>query len=163
MAMKEIAKAETAAREPKPIKPADVTIQASGFVFKSVVVNMQDDITLDDVGNKPGIWKNVQTDRTGKALTEDDKVEMRWLDKRVFAVVDYADSAGVVFCDIRKATKRDRDREPWKDGTYAIRWTTGGWAYFRIHDGVRPSNSSWPTWEAAKLACIREQYPARAA
>jgi hypothetical protein len=151
------------ARELKPIKVSSVMLQDKGFVYKTAVVNMPDEVTLDDVGNRPELWKVLQSDRTGKALVEDDRVELRWLDKRVYAVVDFADSNGVSFCDIRKVSKRDRDRAPFNDGNYAVRWVSDGWTYFRLSDGQRMSNASYGTWEAAKAALIREMYPARIA
>jgi len=151
-------------REPKPISPKAVRIHdQTGHCYRTFVVDVPDEITLDDIGNKPELWKNVQADRVGKALAEDDRVEMRWLDKQVYAVVDYADSNGVGFMDIRKVSKRDRDRTPFTDGHFEVKWTAGGWAYFRIHDGVRMTAASYPTWEATKAALIREQYPAKVA
>ncbi len=106
---------------PKPIKPSSVTVQEPGFVYKTVVVEMPDDVTLDDAFNNPSIWRNVQADRTGKSLVEDDKIEARWFGMWVYAVVDHADHAGASFIDIRKVTKKDRDRIPYTDGVYEIR------------------------------------------
>ena len=164
MTKTEVVKAGTPAREPKPIKPSAVRLQdQTGHCYKVFVVDMPDDTTLDDVGNRPELWKAVQADMIGKALSEDDKIEMRWQTMRAFAIVDHADANGVTFCDIRKVSKRDRDREAYNDGTYAVKWVPGGWTYFRIKDGVRMTSSSWSTPDAAKAALIREQYPARVA
>lgn len=164
MTKTEIAKTGTPVREPKPIKPSAVMPQdQTGHCYKTFVVDMPDDVTLDDVGNRPELWKLVQADNVGKAFSQDDKIEMRWQSMRVYAVVDFADANGVVFMDIRKVSKRDRDREFYTDGTFSVRWAPGGWAYFRVSDGVRMTSSSWSTPEAAKAALIREQYPARVA
>jgi hypothetical protein len=49
----------------------------------------------------------------------------------------------------------------YSDDTYEVKWAEGGgYSYFRKSDGVRMSNASWPTPEAAKLALMREQYSA---
>jgi hypothetical protein len=159
-----VVETKTELHQPKPIKPTAMKIHdQTGHCFRSFVIEMPEDVTLDDIGNHPELWTSVQADRTGRALVEDDKVEIRWQDKRVYAVVDYADANGVTFCDIRKVTKRNRDREPFNDGTYAIRWTSGGFTYFRVSDGVRMSSVSYSTADAAKAALLREQYPAKVA
>jgi hypothetical protein len=160
-----MAKAElvkVASPEIPPIKTKDVEVVLIDQRNKSVVVSMPDSLTLQALMDDPKLWRSIQGDRT-KALNEDDRVELRWFDKRAYTAVDYADANEVVLLKPDVRSKRERDRTPWKDNNYEVRSIHGGWSYFRISDDVRMSSALYPTWEAARAACIREQYPARVA
>lgn len=149
-------------RLPPVIDPNDVKIQREDFCSKAVVVNAPDDLTLDDLGNHPEIWKKVQISRTGKALVEYDTVEIRAFDWTVWAVVDHADLKGVQFYKKwDKKDKRVRDRRPWADELYYVAWTKDGYAYFRKDDDQRMTQMVWDTWQPARDACQREQYAPR--
>jgi hypothetical protein len=148
------------APEKLPIKPTSVVINAVNHANKEAIVHMDDSLTLQDLTDKPDLWRTVQRNRD-KALSEGDAVQLRWHDQWAFTHVDFADTDEVVFLKPVVHRRRDRDRVFWSDGNFEVRATAGAWAYYRTKDGQRMSTASWPTPEAAKAACIREQAPAR--
>lgn len=163
MAKTELTETKPAVREIPQIKPNAVTLDCAGTKMRRFVVEMPDSLTLQDVMDHPEVFQLVQGTH-GKSLAEDDEVWLRWFNKRVFALVDWADSSGIGLCKPVPYEKRDRSRTPYKDENFEVRWAPeGGWTYWRASDGVRMSNSSWHSWEAARAALIREQYPAKVA
>jgi len=146
---------------PKPtITPAMVKIQSVGYVNKSVICWAPEDMTLAQLNEDPGLWKPLQQDRT-KALVEDDQVEIRFYDRRIYARVNHADDSKVYLFDIRLLDKPQRDIALWGDASFEIRHVMGGFSYFRKKDGVRMTSAAWPTPDAAQAACIRDQYAAK--
>jgi hypothetical protein len=159
-----MAKAETVtapvAPEKLPIKPSSVIINATNFANKEAIVHMDDSLTLQDLTDKPDLWRTVQRNRD-TALSEGDAVQLRWHDQWAFTHVDFADDSEVIFLKPVVHRRRDRDRAPWSNANFEVRAINGQWSYYRIQDGQRMTTVTWPTWEAAKAACIREQAPAR--
>ena len=160
---KATASKEEAQREAPVIKPAMVRLQDAGGVYKTVVVNLPDGFLLQDLNDHPEIWKLVQTSRSGIALCEDDKVEMRAAGWTAFAKVNYSDHERVVLYGIKKDDKPKRELSFPSNETYEVRRATDGYTYFRKRDGERMSVASYERAEAAWSACMREQYPARVA
>jgi len=149
------------AREQLPLKSTSLIVNQRNFANKQVIVHMDDSITLQDLQDSPTLWRVIQKSRD-KALSEGDSVELRWADQIVFTQVDHADGEEVYFLKPQVFKRRERNRTPWQNQTYEVRAINGQWSYFRKQDGVRMTTHSWPTWEAAMNACIREQAPARA-
>jgi hypothetical protein len=148
-------------RELLPIKTTAVTLDANAnHRTRSFVVDMDDALTPQDLNDNPSLWRNVQKSRD-KALNALDSVMLVWHDRVAFAVVDYADTDEVQFLKMDIKTRRERDREPWQNATYAVRAINSQWSYYRKAGNIRMTSASWPTWEAARDACTREQAPAR--
>jgi hypothetical protein len=145
------------------IKPAMVKTQDAGQVYKTVVAWAPDDFQLSDLNEHPEMWKVIQNDRTGRALVEDDRVEIRTADKRINCRVNFADENKVYFYDIKQVDKPSRDVSLWADDNYEVRRIAEGYTYFRKSDNVRMGPTVWPTANAAAAACQREQYPSRVA
>lgn len=150
----------------KPISPRNLRVQENegvgGQVYKTCVVFMPDYVTLDDLNARAEMWSLVQEGPC--PLNEDDKLEMRWRDgMRVYGVVDYVEAGKVYLFDIRKPTRRKPIDVDWTDGKFIVRRTDGGFAYFRIAgDGgqdLRLGSGTWPTADAAKQACVANEYP----
>jgi len=142
------------------IKPGDVSIQSSGFVFKTVVVRLPEDLIFQDLNDHPEIWKLVQ-DNINTALSEYDKVELRAETWTAWAAVNHADRGQVILYDIRKSSKPKREVALYSDSKYDVRWSHDGYGFFRTADNIRMGNATYQTPEAAKAALIREMYPAR--
>jgi predicted RNA-binding protein len=161
-----MAKAETVApvvelRERLPIKSVHATADYVGHKTKTVIIEMEESgLTLQDIMDDPKLFRGIQANR-GTALQEDDKVELRWLNMRVYAVVDFADNQEVRLLKPDVKHRGERVREPWQDDNFIVRACAGGWSYFRKKDGVKMTPATYPTWEAAKAAVMREQYAAR--
>jgi len=157
-----VEKTETEERILPVLKPGDVEIQSSGFVYKTVVVRLPEAMTFQDLNDHTEIWKLVQAD-INKALSEYDKVELRAKDWTAWASVNHADRGQVILFDIRKASKPKREVAFYSDNTYDVRWSHEGYGYYRTADNVRMGTATFPTPEAAKQALIREMYPAMVA
>jgi hypothetical protein len=69
-------KTESTVREVLPISPRSVTIDLITHSRRYVIVQLDPAITLDDIGNKPELWRLVQQDRN-KALGPNDLLEIR--------------------------------------------------------------------------------------
>lgn len=145
------------------IDPIDVELDWEGFVTKKVIVKAPDDLTLDDLGNHPEIWKKLQLSRTNKVLAEDDEVVIKFFEFTIHAVVDFADGVSAQLCkQWHKRDKRVRDRRPWSDENYYVMWTKDGYAYFRKSDDQRMNPSeAWDRWQSARDACSRQMYSPR--
>src|SRR5262249_18001095 len=96
--------------------------------------------------------QDIQDDRTllrviqksrDKALNEGDSVELRWHDQIASTQVDYAEG--------------DNATTLWQDANFEVRPVDGGYCYWRRKDNIRMTTALFPTWEAAKQACIRDQ------
>ena len=157
--MGKVETAKVEEREIPVIKPGDLTIQSVGQIYKTVVVQLPEDMTFQDLNDSPEIWKLVQADRSGLALAEFDKLELRAREWTVYAAVNHGDGGQVILYDIRKASKPMREVALYSDKTFEVRWTRDGYTYFRKADGVKMATGTYPTAEAAKQALIREQYP----
>jgi hypothetical protein len=150
-----------AQREVLPIKPTSVRLNAANYCNKEWIVHVDDTLTLQDVtSSKPELWRLVQRTRD-RALSEGDEVRLVWHDQIAVAIVDFADADEVYFLRPTTHSRRQRDRVAWTDGNFEVRSVQGAWTYFRKKDGQRMSTATWPTVDAAKAACIREQAPAR--
>lgn len=147
--------------EKLPIKPTSVVVNVVNFSNKEFIVHVDDTLTLQDVtSDRPDLWRTVQRNRD-TALSEGDAVQLRWHDQIAFTHVDYADGDEVYLLKPTVYRRRERDRVAWSDANFEVKSVSGQWTYFRKKDGIRMSTASWPTWEAAKAACVREQAPAR--
>ena len=162
MAKTAVEKAPTSAapREVPIIKPRDISVQEAGFHYKTMVVNLPESLTFQDLNDHPEIWKLVQAAGSGKALCEFDKLELRAFEWTAYAAVNHADNERVVLYDIRKASKPRREVALYSDNTYDVRWSHDGYGFFRTADNIRMGNATYQTPEAAKAALIREMYPA---
>jgi hypothetical protein len=161
MSKVETATAPAAVRERLPIKAIYAKVDSIGQLTKSVVIEMDEsNLTLQDIIDEPKLFRQIQANRQA-ALSQDDKVELRWLGMRVYAVVDTANHQSVTFLKPDVKHRAEREREPWQDENFAVRACAGGWSYFRKKDGVKMTPATYPNWEAAKAAVIREQYAAR--
>jgi hypothetical protein len=161
MAKPETVTTAPVAPEKLPIKPVSVVLNAANHANKEWIVHVDDTLTLQDVTvDRPDLWRAVQGNRD-KALSEGDAVQLRWHDQIAFTHVDFADRDEVVFLKPTVHRRRERDRVFWSDANYEVKSVQGAWTYFRKKDGQRMSTATWPTPEAAKAACVREQAPAR--
>src|SRR5262245_57174554 len=150
----------TPVREQLALKSTSLTVNRRDFVNKYCIIHMDDSVTLQDIQDNPTLFRVIQKSRD-KALSEGDSVELRWPDQIAFSQVDYADGDEVYLLKPQVFKRRERNRTPWQNATYQVRAINGQWSYFRKSDGVRMTTHSWPDWQAAMQACIREQAPAR--
>jgi hypothetical protein len=160
-------KSEPVAERTAPlIKQKDVFVEWAGHTRKAVTVIAPPGLIMQDLQDAQGhIWKNVQADRTGRALASEDDVRIHAHDRSwtVNATVEYADGTTVQLYDIRKASRQGRDLILWRVDGFEGRWAGDGYGYYRAADGVRMSTATWTTAEAARAACMREQFPSRVA
>ena len=148
-------------REKLPVKAIYARVDTIGQITKRVVIEMEETgLSLQDIMDDGKLLRGIQANRQ-VALSEDDRVEFHWLGMRAYAVVDYADHAEVRFLKPDVKHRGERDREPWQDQNFAVRPVAGGWSYYRKKDNQKMTGAVYPSWEAAKSACIREQQPAR--
>jgi hypothetical protein len=169
--MAQTAKVETksepvAERSAPLIKQKDVFVEWAGHTRKAVTVIAPPGLIMQDLQDaQRHIWKNVQADRTGRALASEDDVRIHAHDRAwtVNASVEYADGTTVQLYDIRKASRQGRDLVLHRIEGFEVRWAGDGYAYFRSRDGVRMSTATWTTSEAARAAILHEQFPARVA
>src|SRR5262245_37151372 len=152
--------AVVASPEKLPIKSTAVTVDARNFRTKSVVVDMPDEISPNDLHEHPDLWRVVQKSRD-KALNALDSVTLCWFDKVIYTHADFANDSEVILFKAPVLTRRERDRTPWRNDTYEVRAIAGAFSYFRSKDGIQMTPRTWPTWQAAMQACIAEQAPAR--
>jgi len=151
----------TSPRVAPVIKPASVVVHAAGFAHKEIVVTAPEDLAAQDLNDHPEIWKLVQSDRNGKALSEFDKIEIRAREWIVTARVNHASADRVTLFDIRRVSKPQREVALYADDTYEVIWAPeGGYTYRRIKDKVRMASVNWPTPESAKHELLRREYPA---
>src|SRR5215510_7394119 len=125
-------------RELLPIKPDAVCPDVVGHYTKSLIINVPDEITPQDISDHPEIFRVVQKSQDNRRkLNALDTVRFVWLDKIATATVDHATGDKVYFTKMEIKQRRDIDREPYNDGQYAVRPFDGKWGAFRISDGVR--------------------------
>jgi hypothetical protein len=135
-------------------------VQYAGFGYKIVCVQAPDDLTFSDLNSNPTIWRQIQQDRNGVALTEWDVVEIRARDWMATARVNHALADRVVLFDIKRASKPDRELALPSDENYQVIWASeGGYSYCRRSDGQRMSSSTWPTPASAWHECMLREYP----
>src|SRR5262245_38897773 len=149
-----------AVRELLPLKSTSLVVNARNFANKSVILHMEDGYTLQDLQDNPNLFRIIQKSRD-KSLNEGDSVELRWHEQIAFTQVDYADGDQVYLLKPQVFKRRERSSTPWENSLYRVGPFNGQWTYWRKSDGVRMTTMTWPTWEAARAACEREQSPAR--
>lgn len=159
-------KGETEPQEKKPplISPGDVRLNWSGDMTKQVIVKAPEEFQLSDLNERPEMWRLVQSDRSGRGiiLGEDDEIVIHHGAKRIFCRVNYADTRQVIVYDIKQADKPVRNVALPQDTEYETKPVReGGFTYFRKSDGVRMSNPTYSTPEAAWQARYREQSTVR--
>ena len=148
-------------RELPLIEPKACLVQSAGFSFKTLICTAPEGLTLADLNESPECWRLVQRDRSGLALAEFDRVEVRWQTHVVEARVNWADGGQAILFAIKRHSKPARELPLFKDEHYEVRWAAeGGFSYWRSLDNVRMSPSTWPTPEACKSELLRQQYPA---
>ena len=125
---KETATVATTTREILPIKATAVTADLIGHRSKTVLIDMPDEITPQDISDNPTLWRLVQKSQDNrKRLTALDTVRFVWLDKIATATVDHATADEVYFTKMEIKQRRDIDREPFNDGQYAVKAFEGKW------------------------------------
>src|SRR5262245_5928653 len=147
-------------RELLPLKSTALVVNRRDFANKSCIVHMDDNYTLQDIQDNPALFRVIQKSRD-KALNALDEVMLVWHERVATTIVDFADAETVQFLKMDVKQRNPRDRIPWQNSLYEVRPFNGQWAYYRKQDNVRMSTATWPTWEAARSACEREQAPAR--
>src|SRR5262245_3022714 len=111
---------------------------------------MGDEYSVQDISDRPDLFRTIQkTQDSRRRLNALDTVRFVWLDKIATATVDHATSEAVYFTKMEIKQRRDIDREPFNDGTYAVRPFNGKWGAFRISDSVR-MGGLYDRWEAAR-------------
>ena len=85
-------------RELLPIKPNAVCPDVVGHYTKSLIINMPDEITPQDISDHPEIFRTVQKSQDNRGrLNALDTVRFVWLDKIATATVDHATGDKVYF------------------------------------------------------------------
>jgi hypothetical protein len=135
-------------RELLPVKTSQIQIDRRDHVTKRVIINMTDELSFADLMADPKLLRLAQKDRS-KAINALDEIVLVWHDKLVFTHCDFANDSEVILLKAPVINRRDRDREPYADGQYAVRPFNGKWAAFRISDGVRMGNL-YDRWEPAR-------------
>ena len=131
-----------ALKERLPLKSTRLVVNRRDFANKSVIIHMDDSYTLQDIQDDRTLLRVIQKSRD-KALNEGDSVELRWHDQIASTQVDYAEG--------------DNATTLWQDANFEVRPVDGGYCYWRRKDNIRMTTALFPTWEAAKQACIRDQ------
>jgi hypothetical protein len=137
-----MAKSETAVTAPVtiterlPVKTSQIQVDRRDHVTKRVIINMTDELSFADLMDDPKLLRLAQKDRS-KAINALDEILLVWHDKVVFTHCDFASDSEVILFKAPTLARRDRDREPYNDGQYAVRAHQGKWAAFRISDNVR--------------------------
>jgi hypothetical protein len=118
---------------------------------------------LDDIGNKPELWRLVQQDRN-RALGPNDRVELRSADWTAEAKVNEIDAGKVYLYDIRKANRPSRTTALFEDERFKVGMVGSQFAVFnkRTGDPNPYGGKLFATADAARRF-VAEQYPVRVA
>jgi hypothetical protein len=149
---------------PPEIKSGAAHVESAGYSYKTLVVTVGADFQFSWLNEYPAIWRNLQSDRNGKALAPNDRLEIRGPDFTIFAAVNDVDNtSGEVFLyHIQRVARPKRTKTLFRDSSFEVKpGPTGGYIYVRLADGVRMGTAVWPTPESAQSALMKEQYGAR--
>jgi len=145
--MSNVAAAKPAEKKPPlgfhdEIDPHHVKRQYEGFRWDIVEVYLPPSASLVDLNERPDeLWRRVQMN-SATALKHGDEVriwaaDQSWL---VRAIVAGATERGVVLADIKRIEMPAR-QALYSDGTYAVRFYFGGFAVFRLSDGMKMTDT----------------------
>jgi hypothetical protein len=137
-------------REILPLKAAAVTTDLIGHRSKTVIIDVPDEISPQDISDNPDLFRLIQKSADSrKRLNSLDVVRFVWLDKIATATVDHATADEAYFTKMEIKQRRDIDRTPYSDGQYEVRAFEGKWGAFRLRDGVR-MGALYDQWQAAR-------------
>lgn len=155
------AAAPTSAREVKPLKPTAVSLQHDGQIWRTLLVRLAAEHTLQDLQDDPTLWRAVQGN-PHVALRKYDRLmivshDEAWLIKD--ALVTEADHQRVVLSirpgDVIRMAAKSAE---WSDDRHVIMWETSGWAIFRKSDGVVMLPQRFSSLDAARSEMYRQFY-----
>jgi hypothetical protein len=141
------------------IVPEHCTVQATGFVYKELVVRAPKGYTADMLNSNPKAWVKVQA--RGKALKKLDRVVVIAWDESWMAdaVVAEASMTSVTFAKPRITTLGERQDKVIEDENYRIEWNGRGYVVRRKSDSVVVTETA-PTLALAERD-LRNLYPKR--
>jgi hypothetical protein len=143
------------------INPDHCTVNATGFVYKELVVRLPKGFTADMLNSNPkAAWAKVQA--RGKALKKFDRVVVIACDESWMAdaVVAEASMTSVTFAKPRIITLGERQDQLLEDENYRIEWNGRGYVVRRKSDSVVVTETA-PTMALAERD-LRNLYPKRA-
>ena len=120
--------------DPPTIDPANVTLNAEGFAFRSIFVRLPQGLAADDL-KQPAIWRLVQA--SPARLRELDQLSLLAYDRAWLAevVVAAADTTTAVLAKPRLTHFPPRYDRLLEDERYRIVWSGTGYVVQRKHDG----------------------------
>ena len=118
----------------RAIEPTAVTLNDSGFVWRSFLVRLPADAIADDL-KRPEIWAKVQ--KGANALRKFDRLLIVAFDESWLAetIVADADRSKAILAKPRLTTLPERFNSPLQDENYKVVWTGAGYAVQRRSDG----------------------------
>jgi hypothetical protein len=125
--------------ENTPDKPDTMSDMSADIRDMTRLRDNPEPMSFADLMADPKLLRLAQKDRS-KAINSLDEIVLVWHDKLVFTHCDFADDSEVILLKAPTINRRDRSREPYCDGQYAVRPLNGKWAAIRISDGVRMGN-----------------------
>src|SRR5262245_19046725 len=163
-------KAETTAptpapevREVLPISPRSVQLDYATHTRRYWVVTLDPSSTLDDIGNKPELWRLCQADKN-HCLGPNDCLEIRGQGWIAEAKVNEIDLGKVYLFDLRKATRPSRITALFEDERFKLEMRGSEYGVFRkgANDPLPYGGKLFATVDQARRF-VAEQYPSRVA
>jgi hypothetical protein len=150
-------------REILPISPRSVQLDYATHTRRYWVVTLDPSITLDDIGNRPELWRLCLQDKN-KSPGPNDHIEMRAQDWTAFAIVNETAAGKAYLYDIRKASRPSRSTALFEDDRFKVEMRGAEYGVFRkgSNDPLPYGGKLFATAEQARRF-VAEQYPVRVA
>jgi hypothetical protein len=122
------------------IDPANVVVDSSGYVRKSLVVRLPKDFVADDL-KELEVWRKVQ--KSGRSLCQFDTLFLISWDQSwaAEAIVSQAAAGTATLAGVRIIQTPQRAKALFRDDTYAVVWGGAGYHVERIKDGQKMSGT----------------------
>ncbi len=144
------------------IKPEHVQVNASGQVWRSLLIRLPEGLISDDL-RTPSIWKKVQANNQC-ALIKMDRLFILGHDESwaCEAIVKRATSAEANLVILKVFSFREADEILFNDGKLEIYWDGAAYGVRRMSDHVRVVSPGFST-EAMAIDALRKTYPQKVA
>ena len=152
-------------RETLPVAPRNVVLDMTSQTRHFWIVELDPEITLDDLGNRPDIWRTcLQGNFRGERFQVNDVLEMRSATWTAWGVISEIDRERMFLYDIRKANRPQRTMPLFEDERYRVGMSGNRFAvYSKVSNDPNPhGNKLFETIDQARRY-IAEQYGTRAA
>jgi hypothetical protein len=140
--------------------------EGSNPSIKGLAVRLPEGVTLNDVGNDPNIWKQLQTMADGhrRSLNKFDHVfaiahDESWV---ATAIVAHVSGTQVYFTNVKKIATTAVESVPFEDENYRAEWRNGQFRAIRKTDGTDMGVGA-ATVAGIKIEIAQNLYPKKVA